>query len=194
MIAVATGSGRGGERTAVPPAGPEKAGRGRRGGGSTASSSRFAAGWCSRCSACCSGGRSSRCSPDVPAIIDMGTDYVTVVTVASCGVFLLFVAERLMQATGNTVYHMVTQLIGALLNCILDPHPDLRPAGLPRTGHHGARRSPPWPRRSSPWRSGLRSTCASTATCTSACAASGRTGASSPRSCASACPPRCSSR
>ena len=58
---------------------------------------------------------------DVPAVIEMGTSYVTVVTVASCGVFLLFVAERLMQATGNTVYHMVTQLIGAVLNCILDP-------------------------------------------------------------------------
>ena len=29
---------------------------------------------------------------DVPAVIDMGTSYVTVVTVASCGVFLLFVA------------------------------------------------------------------------------------------------------
>lgn len=58
---------------------------------------------------------------DSADIIKMGTDYVRVVTVASCGVFLLFTAERLMQATGNTVYHMITQLIGAVLNCILDP-------------------------------------------------------------------------
>ena len=34
---------------------------------------------------------------DVPEIIQMGTGYITVVSVASCGVFLLFVAERLMQ-------------------------------------------------------------------------------------------------
>lgn len=75
---------------------------------------------------------------DVPAVIDMGTSYVTVVTVASCGVFLLFVAERLMQATGNTVYHMVTQLIGAVLNCILDPIMIFGLFGFPALGTTGA--------------------------------------------------------
>lgn len=75
---------------------------------------------------------------DVPAVIDMGTSYVTVVTVASCGVFLLFVAERLMQATGNTVYHMVTQLIGAVLNCILDPIMIFGLLGFPALGTTGA--------------------------------------------------------
>ncbi len=75
---------------------------------------------------------------DIPAVIDMGTSYVTVVTVASCGVFLLFVAERLMQATGNTVYHMVTQLIGAVLNCILDPIMIFGLLGFPSLGTTGA--------------------------------------------------------
>ena len=75
---------------------------------------------------------------DVPAVIDMGTSYVTVVSVASCGVFLLFVAERLMQATGNTVYHMVTQLIGAVLNCVLDPIMIFGLAGFPALGTTGA--------------------------------------------------------
>ena len=75
---------------------------------------------------------------DSPAVIDMGTGYVTVVTVASCGVFLLFVAERLMQATGNTVYHMVTQLIGAVLNCILDPIMIFGLFGFPALGTTGA--------------------------------------------------------
>lgn len=75
---------------------------------------------------------------DVPAVIDMGTSYVTVVTVASCGVFLLFVAERLMQATGNTVYHMVTQLIGAVLNCIFDPIMIFGLFGFPALGTTGA--------------------------------------------------------
>lgn len=75
---------------------------------------------------------------DVSAVIDMGTSYVTVVSVASCGVFLLFVAERLMQATGNTVYHMVTQLIGAVLNCVLDPIMIFGLAGFPALGTTGA--------------------------------------------------------
>ncbi len=75
---------------------------------------------------------------DIPAVIEMGTSYVTVVTVASCGVFLLFVAERLMQATGNTVYHMVTQLIGAVLNCILDPILIFGLFGCPALGTTGA--------------------------------------------------------
>ena len=75
---------------------------------------------------------------EVPAVVEMGTSYVTVVTVASCGVFLLFVAERLMQATGNTVYHMVTQLIGAVLNCILDPIMIFGLLGCPALGTTGA--------------------------------------------------------
>lgn len=75
---------------------------------------------------------------DVPTVIEMGTSYVTVVTVASCGVFLLLVAERLMQATGNTVYHMVTQLIGAVLNCILDPILIFGLFGCPALGTTGA--------------------------------------------------------
>lgn len=75
---------------------------------------------------------------DAPAVIDMGMSYVTVVTAASCGVFLLFVAERLMQATGNTVYHMVTQLIGAVLNCVLDPLLIFGLAGFPALGTTGA--------------------------------------------------------
>lgn len=75
---------------------------------------------------------------DVPAVVDMGTSYVTFVTVASCGVFLLFVAERLMQATGNTVYHMITQLIGAVLNCVLDPLLIFGLAGFPALGTTGA--------------------------------------------------------
>ncbi len=75
---------------------------------------------------------------DVSTVIEMGTSYVTVVTTASCGVFLLFVAERFMQATGNTVYHMITQLIGAVLNCILDPLLIFGIGPFPRLGTTGA--------------------------------------------------------
>ena len=75
---------------------------------------------------------------DAASVVEMGTSYVTVVTTASCGVFLLFVAERLMQATGNTVYHMITQLIGATLNCILDPIMIFGLCGCPALGTTGA--------------------------------------------------------
>ena len=72
------------------------------------------------------------------AVIEMGTNYVRVCPVASCGVFLLFVAERLMQATGNTIYHMITQLIGAGINCVLDPLLIFGIGPFPQLGTTGA--------------------------------------------------------
>lgn len=72
------------------------------------------------------------------AMTAMGVSYVRVCTAGSCGVFLLFVAERLMQATGNTLYHMYTQLLGAGLNFILDPILIFGLGGAPRLGVAGA--------------------------------------------------------
>ena len=54
-------------------------------------------------------------------ILDMGTDYLTIVTLFSSGVFLAIYFERLLQATGNTVLSMITQMAGAVTNIILDP-------------------------------------------------------------------------
>ena len=51
----------------------------------------------------------------------MGGTYLSIVTVFSFGLMLSVVFERLMQATGNTVLSMVTQLSGAVTNIILDP-------------------------------------------------------------------------
>ena len=39
----------------------------------------------------------------------------------SFGLFMQLVFERLLQATGRTFYSMLTQLLGAILNIILDP-------------------------------------------------------------------------
>ena len=72
------------------------------------------------------------------AIVRMGADYLRICTLFSCGVFLLFTAERLMQATGNTVYHMVIQCIGAVLNVVLDPILIFGLAGAPALGVKGA--------------------------------------------------------
>ncbi len=71
-------------------------------------------------------------------ILSMGTDYLRICTTFSCGVFLLFTAERLMQATGKTVYHMVIQCIGALINVVLDPILIFGLLGMPVLGVAGA--------------------------------------------------------
>lgn len=72
------------------------------------------------------------------AILSMGTDYLRVCTLFSCGVFLLFTAERLMQATGKTVYHMIIQCIGAVINVVLDPILIFGLLGAPALGVKGA--------------------------------------------------------
>ena len=55
------------------------------------------------------------------AIVDMGTDYMSVVCIFSFGVFLEVNVEKTLQATGNMIMPMVFQLTGALTNIILDP-------------------------------------------------------------------------
>lgn len=73
-----------------------------------------------------------------PGILSMGTGYLRICTLFSGGVFLLFTAERLMQATGKTVYHMVIQCIGALINVVLDPILIFGLLGCPAFGVAGA--------------------------------------------------------
>lgn len=78
------------------------------------------------------------CFTDDPAVVEMGASYVMVCTTLSCGVFLLFAAERIMQATGNTVFHMITQLIGAGINLVLDPLLIFGIGPFPKLGTTGA--------------------------------------------------------
>lgn len=73
-----------------------------------------------------------------PEVIAMGTDYLTVCTVFSFGCFVQLAAERIMQATGNTIYNMVTQTIGAITNIILDPIFIFGLFGVPKMGVKGA--------------------------------------------------------
>ena len=54
-------------------------------------------------------------------IYNYGVDYLSVVCIASVGLFGQVIMERLMQATGKTTLSMTTQLIGAIANIILDP-------------------------------------------------------------------------
>lgn len=54
-------------------------------------------------------------------IIMMGISYMKICTICSFGVFVQITYERIMQSTGNTIYNMVIQGVGALINIILDP-------------------------------------------------------------------------
>ena len=54
-------------------------------------------------------------------IIEYGDQYLTVISLLSIGLFCQMTMEKLLQATGKTIYSMYTQGIGAVINIILDP-------------------------------------------------------------------------
>ncbi|MBQ5778327.1 MAG: MATE family efflux transporter, partial [Oscillospiraceae bacterium] len=58
---------------------------------------------------------------DVEEIVEFGADYAGICLIFSIGIFSQFCFERLLQSTGKTTLSMVTQLIGAIINIILDP-------------------------------------------------------------------------
>ncbi len=72
------------------------------------------------------------------AIASQAAQYIGIVTVFCFGVFVQIVMERIMQATGNAVYNMVMQGIGALVNIILDPIFIFGLFGVPEMGITGA--------------------------------------------------------
>lgn len=71
-------------------------------------------------------------------IVEYGVAYLKIVCVASLGVFMQSVFERLLQSTGKTVYAMITQGTGAIINIILDPILIFGYFGMPRMGVEGA--------------------------------------------------------
>lgn len=76
---------------------------------------------------------------DAPVeIMDMGVQYLTIVMVASFGIYAQFIFERLLQATGRTVFTMISQMTGAIINIILDPILIFGYFGLPKMGVAGA--------------------------------------------------------
>ena len=58
---------------------------------------------------------------DVADIVEGGTAYIRICTVGSFGIFTAISIERLLQATGKTIYSMITQMVGAVINIIFDP-------------------------------------------------------------------------
>ncbi len=71
-------------------------------------------------------------------IIAYGQEYLTVVCCGSIGLYMQFVFERLLQSTGKTFYTMITQMVGAIINIILDPILIFGLCGMPKMGVTGA--------------------------------------------------------
>ncbi len=72
------------------------------------------------------------------AVMEMGVAYTSIVSIASFGVFLGITGERLLQATGITIYSMYSQMAGAITNIILDPILIFGLLGAPKMGVAGA--------------------------------------------------------
>ena len=58
---------------------------------------------------------------DQQHIIDMGNSYLKIITGCSFALFGQIMFERLLQGTGRSIYSMITQGTGAIINIILDP-------------------------------------------------------------------------
>ncbi|MEG0580110.1 MAG: MATE family efflux transporter, partial [Niameybacter sp.] len=68
----------------------------------------------------------------------MGTSYLQIVLIFSFGIFIEITCSRTLQATGNMIIPMFSQLIGAVTNIILDPIMIFGLFGFPAMGIKGA--------------------------------------------------------
>ena len=75
---------------------------------------------------------------DISGIVNHGSTYLTIICGASIGIFLSVACERLVQATGRTVYAMIIQGVGSVINLILDPILIFGLFGFPRLEVAGA--------------------------------------------------------
>ena len=72
------------------------------------------------------------------AIVNYGVQYLSICCIFSVGVLSQITMERLLQSTGRAVLSMISQLVGAVINIILDPILIFGYFGLPEMGVAGA--------------------------------------------------------
>ena len=79
-----------------------------------------------------------RTQTDNEMIIEYGTTYLTIVCSLSFGLMFQMTFERLLQSTGQTIYSMISQITGAVVNIIFDPIMIFGLFGFPKLGVAGA--------------------------------------------------------
>lgn len=73
-----------------------------------------------------------------PETAAYGADYLTIVSTFSVGLFIQVFCERIMQSQGKNLYAMLMQLVGAVVNIVLDPILIFGLLGFPKLGVAGA--------------------------------------------------------
>ena len=77
---------------------------------------------------------------EVTETVEGGAAYTTICCIFSLGIFMEVLGERLLQSSGRTIYTMITQGTGAVVNILLDPVFifGVEPLGIPAMGMAGA--------------------------------------------------------
>ena len=71
-------------------------------------------------------------------ILGMGTSYLSICSVVSFGIVMFSIYEKLLQASGKTVYSTIAQISGAVFNIVFDPIMIFGYFGFPEMGIRGA--------------------------------------------------------
>ena len=71
-------------------------------------------------------------------VLSMGTDYLRICCVISFGIIFFSLFEKLLQATGRSLYSTIGQVTGAVINIILDPIMIYGIGPVPEMGVKGA--------------------------------------------------------
>ena len=73
-----------------------------------------------------------------PKVISMGTSYLRICCIISMGIIFFSLFEKLLQATGRSLYSTIGQVVGAVVNIILDPIMIYGIGPVPEMGVQGA--------------------------------------------------------
>lgn len=56
---------------------------------------------------------------DDAEIVTYGIQYLSIVCIFSIGMLMQMMLEKLLQSTGKTIYSMITQSVGAIINIVI---------------------------------------------------------------------------
>lgn len=73
-----------------------------------------------------------------PVILSMSKNYLRICTLLCLGIVMFSIYEKLLQATGKTLFSTIAQIAGAVTNIVLDPILIFGYLGLPSMGIAGA--------------------------------------------------------